>query len=156
MWKYFLAVVLIAAVTACGGAAGEETDALPSDPGEAMLQLTDYVFDGQPGRYWEHLHPAHQEIAARDDFIVCNWIAPRAEGEPRLSDAVSLRVIEVSDELIAAPRIGTVETKTVTIEVSLNEFERENTFNLVDVDGVWRWLMTDGNLDAFNAGECPQ
>ena len=151
MWKYFLAVVLIAVVTACGGAAGEETDALPSDPGEAMLQIDEYALDDQWARLWEHLHPAHQEIAARNDFISC--------GDTAAAPLISARVIEVFDETLDVARIGETETKAVTVERSMgrgdDEITQRETSHLIDVDGAWRWMLNNDSIDSFAAGDCP-
>jgi hypothetical protein len=152
MWKYILAALLIAAVAACGGdssGGGSDDAELPSDPGVAMLQLHEYVRNGQWARKWASLHAAHQEIATRGDFISCGGV----------TSAFSSRVIEVFDETIDVPRIGEVETKAVTIEVSVknggDEQSQRNTAHLIDVDGAWRWMLTDNQLDAYGAGDCP-
>ncbi len=148
-----LVVALGLAVAACGGAAGgseRSGDELPSDPGEAMLQIHEYVRNGQWAREWEHLHAAHQEIAARDEFVSCGGAVP----------AFSSRVIEVFDETITGGAgIGKVETKAITVELSTGvgdaERSQRSTAHLVEVDGAWRWMLTNDELDAYEAGECP-
>ncbi len=147
-----IAILLVAGMLmACGGGASESGDELPSDPGEAMMQIDEYALDDQWGRVWEHLHPAHQEIAARDDFISCS--------DTTASPLISSKVIEVFDETLGVPRIGEAETKAITIERSMgkgdDEISRRETSHLIDVDGAWRWMLDNDSIDSFTAGECP-
>ena len=152
-----LVVALGLAVAACGdsasgGEGGGDSNAvtLPSDPADAALQQLEYVRNDQRARDWSTLHPAHQALVARGAYIEC------PTGGITIT---STEVIEVFEENIPLAGLGDVDTTAVTVEIAGeflgNEVSDRITMHLIDVDGTWRWILTDEALDAFKAGDCP-
>ncbi len=158
MCRLLLLAAVLALLAACGSGGVDRTEEtgraqeeLPSDPGEVMLQFAEYDRNGQWARQWEHLHPAHQELASREAFLTCK------QGNAISFD--SSRVIEVFEETVPIPRIGEVNTTAITMELSVEigngERSERVTSHLLDVDGAWRWVLSNDALDAFEVGDCP-
>ncbi len=132
---------------ACGGGDGP----LANTPEGAVLQLFDYINKGQWSREWDALHPVHQKRVPKEHFIEC---AERAD----VPDIDGIDILEVYDETIPLPGYTKeVDTTAVTVRLELSSGlfskESEDTFHVVLVDGVWRWLMSDPN--GYSGADCP-
>lgn len=134
----FVAVIL----TACGG--GDEG---PGDAGEFSKDNIESMVRGQWARVYDDLHPAHQEIIDRDLYVNC---------QSALSiPGYDVEVDETYEETIEVPRLGSMETMAVTMELSVGDNSEFLTRHLVEEDGEWKWISTDDALDAYEQGECP-
>lgn len=131
--------VLAVLVAACGGGddAGGHSDAVA-----AFERQFDLLSDGQFGRQWDELHPAQQELVARDDYVAC--MTDQAAG----LDITSVDVEETFTESITVPGTA-VEADSVAItarvvaKVAGVEDETTDTYHEVEVDGGWRWVTDD-------------
>lgn len=129
---------------ACGGGDGDKEGG--DSPDAAILRLFDQLDKGQWGRQWEDLHPAHQAVVSRDSFIAC-------ASEVQI-DLDSVEVLEVYDEPVSVEG-ASLPSKAVTVRLEAGPSSDEQTFHLLDVEGEWRWVMSDDALTAYRAGECP-
>ena len=53
------------------------------------------------------------------------------------------------------PWVGKVDATEVKIRMLQGEDTREGFYDVVKVDGTWRWTLTTRSLSAFEAGNCP-
>jgi hypothetical protein len=151
--RHLLLLVSFAALPiACGG----DSNAAPGiegSPESAMVQVLAMIDKQEWAREWESLHPEQQALVAQDKFVSCS----KAADSPRI---VSVKVLSVKDEEAAIP--GTEKrapSKAVTAEYQLTKGSRKrwsaDTFYLFDVDGRWRWVLSNASVEAYKAGSCP-
>lgn len=114
-----------------------------TDPGETMETLVRMQLLGQLGRAWDTLHPEHQELVSRSDYERCqsDRLAPMA--------GVSLQdfdVLETYEDRVTLPE-GEVDATAVTYEMTVTDGTNTqaitDTSRLVNVDGEWRWVLSD-------------
>jgi hypothetical protein len=78
-------VLLVLAAAGCGGG-----DAAPDDdPGVFMSKLVREIGANRYDEAWETLHPAHQQVAPREEYVACERRDPVVG---RLSEVVVLSV----------------------------------------------------------------
>jgi hypothetical protein len=100
---------------------------------------------GRDDERWQLLHPAHQQAVLLDDFVAC--------GEDRDIDEVE--VLGEVDRTRDVPLVGETDGRNVFLVITdddANEFEQ---VFMVEVDGEWRWVLDDEELDAYQLGGCP-
>ena len=117
---------------------------------QAMLRQFDNVQKRQWARHWEELHPAQQAFVAKDQFIRCS---------DQLSLSIeSVNVVRSFEDRVTVPGT-TLQADSVAIAAQVKvrigqlatDFER--TFHEFEVDGEWRWAITDP--EPYKAGRCP-
>lgn len=139
----FAALAALSVGVACGGGNGNGGETAS----EAIVRHLRLLSDGDAGALWDELHPAQQAIVPRDLYIRCaeqqsielsNIRALRERPEPSLSiDGTNL----------------TVPATAVTVEFTFAGTKQTETFHEVDVDGRWRWVLSDP--EPYVRGECP-
>lgn len=135
------AVTLALFLTACGGGSDKQS---ASD--FAVQELTQAA-KGQNGKRWEDLHPALQQVISKDKFIECN----QSVSFP----ATNIKATDEYDEPTNAPGVGQVNSKAVTVSYKLGETTDSITIHVAQVDGAWKWFVTQDSFDAYSKGECP-
>lgn len=137
----FTAIMLIGLLAGCGG--DDEAD----DAGEFAKSQMEATLKQQWGKMYDGLHPEYQEIVSRERFMECN--------SDSAIPAFDVAVDETYPETLTLPRVGEVATEAVTLALTLGENTQYLTLNLVDVDGAWKWLLTEEHTAAYEQGECP-
>lgn len=140
-----LLILFALLLTACGGGNGDSDDA--SDAGEAAVEQFETAVRGQWGRVWDDLHPEHQAVVSRDQYIDCQ------QGDTVPESTIT--VDETFQETLELARLGEVETTAVTLEFADDDNAEFITVHMVEVDSEWKWVLQGNALDAFEAGECP-
>ncbi len=100
---------------------------------------------------WEGLHPAQQRVVSRDLFVRCG-VEAEAEKDPTIDDIEILETDKVKKDI---PWVGEVDVTEIKVRMTQGESSREAFYDMVKVDGEWRWTLTDRSLSAFEAGTCP-
>ena len=136
----------------------EAEDAEPDqDAGDFLKEIIEQRAFGQNGRAWETLHPLHQEVVSRTDFVNCG-------GQEEVSiEIVNVEEVEEYDEPLQMIPGETAEvpTKAVTLRIeydipTLEDTQTETaTLHAVAVEGEWRWILPPDDYEAYEAGECP-
>lgn len=144
--------VLLAAAAASALLAGAACGGGDDGPGretasDAIVRQLKLLSDGDAGALWDELHPAQQAIVPRDLYIRC-----ADEQSIELSDIKALRERAEPSLAIAGTNL-TVPATAVTVEFTFAGTKQTETFHEVDVDGRWRWVLSDP--EPYVRGECP-
>jgi hypothetical protein len=111
---------------------------------------------GQHGRVWESLHPLHQAVASRAEYVGC-------EGQNEIDAEIEdIEVVDQYDEPLEIPgQTADVPSKAVTIRLTVKIPLIEEpqvvtrTAHAVAEDGEWRWILTPEDYRAYQADRCP-
>jgi hypothetical protein len=158
-------VILPVPIPAASGLVSESAAATSADrrvdrsprggPGRFMARL---VVQKALGRYqaaWKTLHPFHQQVAARTEYVDCERLTPF----PGLLKSV--KVTRVFDDPVSiAGMTAPVPSKGVTVRVAVwtpitTTVVVTHTFHAVAANGRWTWILTPERFEAYAAGACP-
>jgi len=121
--------------------------------------MTSLIREKATGQYalaWKSLHPFHQRIAPRGEYVHCENLT----AFPGRLLKVSVVRIQNEPVLIAGEK-RTVSSKAVTIRVSVDypgidkPVILTDTYHAVAVGGHWTWILTRGNFAQYRSGRCP-
>jgi hypothetical protein len=126
-------------------------------PGDFLKRHLECELAREFGRSWDELHPAHQEIVARERYSRC-----RAELYDRTgvsAELASFDVLEVEDKPIHHPEIPQTTAKAVTVEFVLRGGGRTQsvveTLHAIQVENRWAWILREEALRAYEADSSP-
>jgi hypothetical protein len=113
----------------------------------AVVRQLDYLID-DPGRAWEELHPAQQQVVSKDKLIECfaDGLSAFNLGEPE--------IVSVQDESVPVMGVETM-AKTVTVQYTVDGRDETDVVHEADVDGRWRWVIGEDSIAIYETGECP-
>lgn len=142
------------AFLSCGDDDDSDGDpGLNGPPESATEQLLDMIDKQQWGREWDNLHPEQQKFVSRDKFVSC----AKDDDSPSID---SVEVLDVDDDEMQIPGTGIrAASKAVTVHLTLRQTLRQDegetwdTIHLFEVDGRWRWVLS--NIESFKLGNCP-
>jgi hypothetical protein len=151
-----VAFVAAAATAALFAARLPHGDAGPSDdPGRFVSRVVTLVLADDYSAAWASLHPAHQEVAPRGEYVACELRTPVG------ANLRSIDVVRIADRSLHVPgEQGRIAAKAVTLRITLeNEALRENevfshTFNAVAVDSHWAWILTPDRFRLYRTNAC--
>lgn len=146
-------------VTGCGGSASPEGTAIAAPTEGVGLFMTSLIREKATGEYqlaWKSLHPFHQRIAPRAEYIRC-------ENQTAFPGTLlKVSVVRVKDEpVLIAGESHTVDSKAVTIRVSVRSpgvpqpVVVTDTYHAIPVERHWTWILTSSNFAEYKAGHCP-
>ena len=153
-------VALLAAVSAvlagCGGS-GDDEAAQPratTGAGAYMTGLVRTIADGDYGKAWDSLYPAHQRVAKRSAYVACE----RRDHIPsRVAEIHVLKVVDEQVEVAGESAKAPGAAITLRLRVGADDFGDAvtDTFHAVAVDGGWAWILPEARYEAYRAGHCP-
>lgn len=139
-----LIVLMIGIIAACGE---EDT----GDAEDAVRVRLEQLSRAEYQAAWATMHPAHQAIASEQKFVECG-----RELQLRSDPAVdSISILDAKSRTINVAEIGETKVVTVDVEMRTGENSRRPSFDVIEVDGTWRWILSDAALRAFREGTCP-
>lgn len=148
------AVAVIVGLWAALG--GDHAQALPAErPSHFVSRTVVTIGRDDYASAWESLHPAHQEIASRNEYVACEMKTPLGW------KLRSMRVVRVADRMVRVPGTSTdVAAKAVTLR--LRVFEKligaeesfSHTFTAVPVDAHWSWILTPSQYERYSTDSC--
>ena len=141
--RVLLFAVVVVALAGCGG--GDDGAAQSVKDRVAELSTSNYA------GAWAVLHPAQQQVVPENLFIRCGVEAEDGK-DPAVDDVEILGAKKVKKDI---PWVGEVEVTEVKIRMTQGETSREAFYDVVKVDGDWRWTLTDRSLSAFELGTSP-
>lgn len=122
-----------------------DVDLGDSPEGDAAREELQLATQGRHEERWDLLHPDQQIAVPLDLFVTC----------AEYDDAGSVEILAsfANDDTFIS-RAGIVDSRVVIFTISEGSDEA-GYVEMVDVDGTWRWTMTDEQIDDYEAGRCP-
>lgn len=141
-WLFVTVALGLVVLTGCMGG---------QSAGDAAKERIEQLSRSEYDKAWETLHPAQQAIVSQDKFVECGLASEQAQS-PVVDD---IRVDDERTERRTVPEVGDVEVHVVDLVIRKGDLAVSQEYELVEVDGDWRWVLNQSALDAFRAGECP-
>lgn len=144
------AAVLMALVAAgCGSGAAVPTE----NVGTFVTRILREEIQGQWARQWSELHPGHQRLITRAQYVACS----REMQTNIATGAEVFHVLDVQNDPIHIQGVPQRTSKLVTI--TFRQRGKANgalTYRLhaVDVGGRWAWILGGPFLTALAHGRC--
>jgi hypothetical protein len=141
-------IIVAALATACGGA----TMAKPHEqPGDFVKRVLREEVNGQWGRQWSELHPAHQLLITRAQYVECS----QQMGTNIAKGKETFRVIDVRDEPIHVQDVPEQTSKVVTITLRVSgKTPQTYRVHAVDDSGRWAWILGGRFLAQIKRDRC--
>jgi hypothetical protein len=149
------AVAAACAVVAagCGGGGGSAPARTTpvSAAGLFMTQILREEINGQWALQWRSLHPGHQRLISRSQYVACSQ---RMGTDFGTGDEI-FRVLDVRDEAISVRGVPQHTSKLVTISFH-HPGKQGLTYHMhaVRVGGRWTWILGGRFLSEVAHGRC--
>jgi hypothetical protein len=142
-----LALVALVALPGCGG----EVDPARTPAGSAQVRLLEDLYNGRFGQAYADLHPSHQTIVSRSEFVRC------ARQTIPVGTLDSIEILDVFDDETKGLLLGGEPTKGVRIRLTSKDGESTEPFvrHEVKVGDRWRWVLNQAAIEAHQADRCP-
>jgi hypothetical protein len=139
--------VLVAVAAGCGSAAATPREGV----GVFMKRILREEIGGQWSKQWTELHPGHQKLITRAQYVACS----REMGTNVGTGKEVFHVLAVEDEAIHVQGVPQKTAKLVTISFK-EPGVTPLTYRLhaVAVSGHWAWILGDRFLAALDKGRC--
>jgi len=116
----------------------------------AQVDLLENLYNGRFGQAYADLHPSHQKVVSRTQFIRC------ARETIPVGTLDSIEILDVFDEETKGLVLGGGPTKAVRIRLTLTDGQSTTFVNHeVKVGQRWRWVLNREAISAYQAGRCP-
>jgi hypothetical protein len=149
-WPIALVAVVAGLAAGCGSAVS--VAAPGENVGVFMTRILREEITGQWARQWSELHPAHQRLITRSQYVACS----RALGTNFASGREVFRVLNVRDEAINV--LGVSERLAKLVTISFHPVASANTLiyrlHAVAVRGRWAWILGQRFVSAVARGRC--
>lgn len=126
-------------------------------PEAFMARVLRLTTEGRYGDAWSILHPGHQRLAPREQFVRCRATDPAIAGYRFVSARfVSKRYIRID-----SPGIPQHTSTQVVLRFRIADDSggtspaSDATVRAVWIDTRWAWVLPDREIPAFRAGRCP-
>jgi hypothetical protein len=117
-----------------------------SPEGEAAQRQLQLAAQGRHEERWELLHPDQQEAVPVGMFAIC----------AQYDDADSIDIIlSFADDNNFIARVGVVDTRIVLYSLDAGVSTETDFVEMVQVDGEWRWTMSEDDIRDYELGICP-
>ena len=139
--------VLVAVATGCGSAGATPREGV----GVFMTRILREELNGQWGKQWTELHPGHQKLITRSQYVACS----RQMGTNVATGRETFHVLAVQNEAIHVQGVPQKSAKLVTLSFTEPGIS-PLTYRLhaVDVSGHWAWILGDRFIAAVDKGRC--
>lgn len=138
-----VAAVVLVVLVACSSSGGTSAR-------EAAVAGVETTLKGQWGRAYDLLLIQQQAIITKDAYVECFSAKPHT-----VPDDLSIKATDDYPERTKIPGTDVeVDTTAVTIEISGGGQKLSQTMHLVKVDGVWRFGLSQEQIDQVKAGDC--
>lgn len=139
-----LGLLMVGLLAGCGE---EDT----GDAEDAVRVRLEQLSRGEYGAAWQTLHPTHQTIVSEDAFVSCGREL-QLQRDPAVD---SISILDATRTNVDVPHIGETDVVTVDVEMRTGEESRRPSFDVIEVDSTWRWVLNEATLRAFSEGRCP-
>ena len=117
-----------------------------------ITQILREEIHGQWARQWSELHPGHQRLITRAQYVACS----RALDTNIATGKEIFRVFAIEDQVIHVRGVPQRTAKLVTITILQPGRASGLTYRLhaVAVGGRWTWILGDRFLGELARGRC--
>jgi hypothetical protein len=117
-----------------------------------MTRILHEELSGQWAAQWGELHPGHQKLITRAQYVTCS----EAMGTNVSTGRETLSVRGVRDVAIHVRAVPERSAKLVTIVLRSGAGAEPTTYHLHAVldGGRWTWILGRSFLDALEQGRC--
>jgi hypothetical protein len=145
-----LGAVLGLLASGCGG--GGAAPAPSENPGVLITRILSEELNGQWSRQWTELHPGHQKLITRSQYVACS----RSIGTNIATGKEIFHVLAVDNQAIHVRGVPQRTAKIVTINVRQKGTSPGLTYRLhaVAVGDQWTWILGDRFLSQLAHGRC--
>lgn len=146
-------IVLATALAALAIGGGSSSAGAPGESvGVFMTRILREEIKGRWARQWDELHPGHQVLITRHQYVTC----ARALATDIATGREVFNVLDVRDEPIDVRGVPQRTSKLVTISFRTPGNAKPLTYRLhaVEVGGRWTWILGDRFLSAIARGRC--
>lgn len=149
------AAVAAATMAVAGHGSGRAAGRPLGDPGAFVKKLVVQIVRDDYAHAWQTLHPAHQRVASKWEYVDCEL------GSPIPGQLVSVKIVRVFDERVFVPGLSrVVESKAVTFRLTIKApalgatSRATHTGHAVPVDGRWRWILPPDRFEVYRSNLC--
>jgi hypothetical protein len=144
-----LAAGILAALVGLGFARAQSS---LERPGVFMTRILREELNGQWAKQWSELHPGHQRLITRAQYVACSRSLATNIG----TGQETFHVLDVRDEAIHIAGIPQRMSKLVTISFHTPGNSTTPTYRLhaVRVRDRWTWILGGRFLTAVRHGQC--
>ena len=142
-------IALSAALPASGARAPQE------DPARFLTRVVGFVVTDDYASAWPTLHPAHQDVAPRDEYVSCERLSPvgwKLRSATVVKVAKRLRAVPGSTESVPLTAV-TLRLRIVNMKLQ-TEGAFTHTFTAVAVGSRWTWILTPTRYELYRADAC--
>ena len=145
MTRAAVAVALVLACAACGGASTP-----PGDPDPFALSVLDRIVHNRYDDAWNDLHPVDRKAAPRAEYV------GGESRSPVLAVPRTVEVVSVKDESVGLGDGTFVDSKAVALRLGFKGgFRLVHTVHVVRSHGEWTWILPAWRFRDYRADRCP-
>jgi hypothetical protein len=142
-------VALVTLVAAPAGGAAESPEAF-------MKRVLRFTVEARYAEAWTLLHPAHQRVASKQQFVRCRATDPSLSAY-RLA---STTLVSKRTAPLASPGVPQRRSTRVVLRFRIADGQQvypaaDASVNAVWTGRRWAWVLPAGEVPAFRAGRCP-
>ncbi|HVM56325.1 MAG TPA: hypothetical protein VMT74_02600 [Gaiellaceae bacterium] len=145
-----LAVVLALGATAALAALRGGQPRLRETAGTFVTRILREELRGQWARQWDELHPGHQRLITRAQYVACS----RGLGTNIGDEELTVRGVRAMPIHVPGVPQRTAEVVTITMRRRGSTDAVTYHVHAVSVDGRWAWILGRPFLDAIAHGRC--
>jgi hypothetical protein len=144
--------VLLGLVALAAGCGGSGVPVPKESAGVFVTRILREELHGQWAQQWSELHPGHQRLITRAQYVACS----RELGTNIATGREVFRVLDVENDTIHVEGVPQRTSKLVTISVGQRGEANALTYRLhaVDVGGRWTWILGGRFLTAVSHHRC--
>lgn len=150
--RAFLVFAAVALLAGCGGEAATSARSPHESAGTFAERILREEINGQWARQWLELHPAHQHLITRAQYVACS----RSMGTNYATGTERFRVLAVRTAAVHSEDVPQHTSKLVTVSIRVPGLANAFTYHVhaVDVGGHWAWILGQRFLAQIKLGRC--
>jgi len=150
------ALAVLAAVALLAGCGGEASKAAGRPPHESAGTFAERILreeiNGQWSRQWLELHPAHQRLITRAQYVACS----RSMATNFATGTETYRVLAIRTASVDSEDVPQHTSKLVVVSIHVRGLTNPFTYRVhaVNVGGHWAWILGQRFLAEIKLGRC--
>jgi hypothetical protein len=124
------------------------------DPAAFLSRVVAQIVRNDYAHAWSTLHPAHQRVAPRSEYVDCEMLTPFT-ATLRSVEVLSVKNVRLRISGLAR-RVSTaaVRLRLRTVEAGTGVSVGIATLHAIRVNGRWRWVLTPERYELYRLNAC--